>query len=539
MGSSERHCDSAKPTGMHKVVSAATDEEAARMATIAAEEVAEGKAQLAKGKGEAASREDPSCEKLPLSERLPPHVVERARTVFDSLDVNQDDYIEMSELEGYFLTHGLVVTPKFITSVYEAANTDTSDPLNFEEFLQFFHERHKDIRKVFTRLEQHCEEQEVTASAMAKAAHALGYQVSLRSIERMMNVMDRNQDGMLTYAEFEDFLLLLPVRDLDALFEAFSISTSLEQPCVEWSIRQHFPSNDQVITEESIETKLLAGGLAGAISRTATAPIDRVRIIMQSAKVEQPFRDVFRNILQKEGYRGLFRGNAINCAKIAPETATRYALFDFLKARTADNPESVTVLERFAAGGLAGAVAQALIYPFDIARTRISLSTEYKGFFDCVTSVARSEGIGALYKGLGVSTFGIVPYAGIDLAVNSILRDTAVKYYKAREEKPGVFTLLGCGMASGTTALVATYPIGLVRTKLQASGMENAERYHGVMDCIRRTFSAQGLGGFYRGLLPTIVKVVPSQGISYAAFGIISQYLQKEEGDDTSAKHTD
>jgi hypothetical protein len=88
-----------------------------------------------------------------------------------------------------------------------------------------------------------------------------------------------------------------------------------------------------------------------------------------------------------------------------------------------------------------------------------------------MTTVAKTEGVRHLYSGLRISVIGIVPFAGIDLAVNSALREFATKQLEKRKDVhvPSVAVMLGCGMISSTSAMLVTFPLGLIRTRLQVS----------------------------------------------------------------------
>ena len=101
----------------------------------------------------------------------------------------------------------------------------------------------------------------------------------------------------------------------------------------------------------------------------------------------------------------------------------------------------------FAAGSLAGALAQLAIYPLEITKTRLAVSApgEYGGILDCVRTIVRKEGVAAVFAGLGTSTAGIIPYAGTDLAVYSFLKDEYARRHPDTE--PPISVLLGCGAA--------------------------------------------------------------------------------------------
>jgi len=109
-------------------------------------------------------------------------------------------------------------------------------------------------------------------------------------------------------------------------------------------------------------------------------------------------------------------------------------------------------------------------------------------------------------------------FSQIDLSVNSFLKDLISRTYGARGEAPAVSAVLACGMLSSTCGMIVTYPLNLVRTRLQASGMPGTPRYDGALDVVRHTLRSGGIGGLYQGLLPNMLKVLPATSISYAVY---------------------
>lgn len=77
------------------------------------------------------------------------------------------------------------------------------------------------------------------------------------------------------------------------------------------------------------------------------------------------------------------------------------------------------------------------------------------------------------------------------------------------KEEPGVLALLAFGSISGSVGATSVYPLNLVRTRLQASGSSgHPQRYNGIMDAALKTYEGEGWRGFYRGLFPTLAKVI-------------------------------
>ena len=114
-------------------------------------------------------------------------------------------------------------------------------------------------------------------------------------------------------------------------------------------------------------------------------------------------------------------------------------------------------------------------------------------------------------------------YAAIDLACNSILKEIVSQRLDAEGAEPSVPVLLGCGISSSTAAMLATYPINIVRTRLQIAGMEEGAVVPKPWEVVRETMKADGMRGFYRGLLPNMIKVLPATGISYTMFSVVSE----------------
>jgi len=133
--------------------------------------------------------------------------------------------------------------------------------------------------------------------------------------------------------------------------------------------------------------------------------------------------------------------------------------------------------------------------------------------------IFQTEGIRSFYRGLFPSLLGIIPYAGIDLAVYETLKNSYLNYHKNESADPGVFVLLACGTASSTCGQLASYPLSLVRTKLQAQARtRDASSGDDMISVFKKIFREDGPRGLYRGLAPNFMKVVPAVSISYVVY---------------------
>ena len=152
--------------------------------------------------------------------------------------------------------------------------------------------------------------------------------------------------------------------------------------------------------------------------------------------------------IYSQGILAFFRGNGANVLKIAPESAVKFFAYERLKLIVSKDPQKLTGKERFIAGALAGVVAQTAIYPLEVTKTRLAIAPDgtYRGIADCLYKVYKYEGPRSLFRGLGASLSGIVPYAGVDLSVFFTLKEAWVS--SNPDETPGVFILLLMGASS-------------------------------------------------------------------------------------------
>eukprot|EP00877_Chromochloris_zofingiensis_P001924 jgi/Chrzof1/11732/Cz06g07120.t1 len=268
---------------------------------------------------------------------------------------------------------------------------------------------------------------------------------------------------------------------------------------------------------------VFAGGLAGAISRTATAPVDRVKMLLQVQEsqrmtIKQALKMMSAEAVLAGSIKSYFKGNGTNVIKIAPETSIKLTLNDYLKRHVCRNQHQISPWERMVCGGVAGAVAQGMVYPLDTVRTRLAVCSkeEYCSIGKTAMRMARNEGLTSFYRGLVPSMIGILPYAGTDIALFEMFKDELLQRY---DGNPPHIAILGAGMLSSVVAQFVSYPLALIRTRLQAQGVGgNPIKYHGMTDVLVQTIQKEGFLGLYKGLLPNLLKLAPAAGISWYVF---------------------
>jgi solute carrier family 25 phosphate transporter 23/24/25/41 len=261
-----------------------------------------------------------------------------------------------------------------------------------------------------------------------------------------------------------------------------------------------------------------AGAAGGAVSRTATAPLDRMRMLLQVSDSKKLTLRQVSTLMASEpgGISAFFRGNLANVAKIAPENASKLMLYDAYKEALGKKQENISPLEKLAGGAVCGGVAQTSVYPLETARTRLAVSNAgtYNGVAHCLVSVTRNEGMKKLYAGVGPSVAGILPFAGVDMMVFEQLK--SLLYDQYGHTSPPPYAILAAGVGSSSVAQLVSYPLYLVRTRLQADGLQGRSKYTGVLSVVTRTASEEGVLAFWKGLTPNLIKLAPAAGISWA-----------------------
>ncbi|XP_017160892.1 calcium-binding mitochondrial carrier protein SCaMC-3 isoform X4 [Poecilia reticulata] len=270
--------------------------------------------------------------------------------------------------------------------------------------------------------------------------------------------------------------------------------------------------------------QLMAGVMAGSVSRTGTAPLDRLKVFRQvhgSSDFRGSALSGFKYMLNEGGPWSLWRGNGVNVLKIAPETAIKFSAYEQIKTvmRGHDESRTLRLHERFVAGSLAGATAQTIIYPMEVLKTRLNLrkTGQFTGIADCAKQILQREGVAAFYKGYVPNMLSIVPYAGIDLAVYETLKLSWLNRNTGLSD-PGVMVLLGCGAVSSTCGMLASYPLALVRTRMQAQASVKGSPKLSMLSLLRNIVTQEGIAGLYRGISPNLLKIVPAVSVSYVVY---------------------
>jgi solute carrier family 25 (adenine nucleotide translocator) protein 4/5/6/31 len=267
----------------------------------------------------------------------------------------------------------------------------------------------------------------------------------------------------------------------------------------------------------------LTGGIAAAISKTTVAPIERVKLLLQTQDANPRIMsgeiprytgvvNCFSRVAKEQGIGSLWRGNMANVIRYFPTQAFNFAFKDTIKKifpKTDIKKEFLKALGvNIASGGLAGAGSLLIVYPLDLARTRLAADVggadgkrEFNGLGDCLSKIAKRGGPMALYQGFGVSVQGIIVYRGAYFG----LYDSAKNLLLGEGSNATFLYKFAIAQVVTTVSGIISYPFDTVRRRLMMqSGGEKI--YNGTLDCWRKIARDEGTGAFFKGAFSNVLR---------------------------------
>lgn len=280
--------------------------------------------------------------------------------------------------------------------------------------------------------------------------------------------------------------------------------------------------------------RLFSGAVAGAVSRTAVAPLETIRTHLMVGSGGASTTEVFRDIMKHEGWKGLFRGNLVNVIRVAPARAVELFVFETVNKKLTPKlgeDSKIPIPASLLAGACAGVSQTLLTYPLELVKTRLTIQRGvYKGILDAFVKIIREEGPTELYRGLAPSLIGVVPYA----ATNYFAYDSLRKAYRkmVKKESIGNVETLLIGSLAGALSSTATFPLEVARKHMQVGAVGGRAVYKNMLHALVCILEQEGLAGWYRGLGPSCLKLVPAAGISFMCYEACKKILVENNNED-------
>ncbi|DBA83687.1 TPA: hypothetical protein ACH3X1_006230 [Trebouxia sp. C0004] len=254
-----------------------------------------------------------------------------------------------------------------------------------------------------------------------------------------------------------------------------------------------------------------AGAVSGAIGKTITAPLDRVKLLLQTSgglqkgAVRQAVRKggVWQALVaigRTEGIKGYWKGNVPQILRVVPYSATQLYSYEVLKKRFQNEKGELSISSRLAAGGLAGMVATLVTYPLDTLRLRIAVDPSMRGIRGASAALFREGSYSAFFRGLTASLIGIAPYMALELASYDLMPSDVPAFAK--------------GFTAALFATSICYPLDTVRRQIQLQSVGAL----GARQALHNILQRDGVPGLYKGFLPNALKNLPNKGVKLATF---------------------
>jgi len=282
-------------------------------------------------------------------------------------------------------------------------------------------------------------------------------------------------------------------------------------------------------TESNFAIDFAAGGVSAALAKTCTAPIERVKLVIQTQDANPRIMsgeiprytgivNCFSRLASEQGVGSFWRGNFTNVIRYFPTQAFNFAFKDSIKKvfpkYSPKDQFGMFFAVNMASGALAGAGSLCIVYPLDYARTRLASDVgkgqpEFAGLADCLRKTA-AKGPSALYNGFGVSVIGIIPYRGVYFGMFDSLREK--NPYKRDTGVAGVLSKFAIAQATAITAGYASYPFDTVRRRLQMQSNKPRDQwlYSGTADCFSKVLKKEGPTAFFKGAGANALRTVGS-----------------------------
>jgi solute carrier family 25 (adenine nucleotide translocator) protein 4/5/6/31 len=258
----------------------------------------------------------------------------------------------------------------------------------------------------------------------------------------------------------------------------------------------------------------LMGGVSAAVSKTAVAPIERVKLLLQLQAVkkdipeDKKFKgiiDCFKRVNSEQGFVSFWRGNLANVIRYFPTQALNFAFKDTFKVWLCPfDPKTqfwMFFAGNMASGGAAGACSLMFVYPLDFARTRLATdvgkgaSREFNGLIDCAKKIYTADGIHGLYRGFGISVVGIIAYRACYFGGF----DTGKSYMFEDAKKASFFAMWAFAQTVTVVSGIISYPLDTVRRRLMMQSGEKEMIYNGTIDCFKKVYKEGGYQAFFKG----------------------------------------
>ncbi|KAK9097713.1 hypothetical protein Syun_024758 [Stephania yunnanensis] len=279
--------------------------------------------------------------------------------------------------------------------------------------------------------------------------------------------------------------------------------------------------------------EFVSGALAGAMTKAVLAPLETIRTRMVVGVGSRNIAGSFMEVIEQQGWQGLWTGNGVNMLRIIPTQAIELGTFECVTRAVASAQEdlrqngspkleigkfsidlSFPWVSPVAVGGAAAGFFSTLAcHPLEVLKDRLTVSPEaYPSVSVALSKMYGEGGIGALYAGIGPTLIGMLPYSTCYYFMYETLKNSYCRAMKKKSLSRSDMLLVGA--VSGLTASTISFPLEVARKRLMVGSLQGKCPVN-MAAALSEIVRQEGLGGLYRGWGASSLKVMPSSGITW------------------------
>lgn len=281
---------------------------------------------------------------------------------------------------------------------------------------------------------------------------------------------------------------------------------------------------------------LFAGAVGGVAQVLIGQPFDIVKVRLQTTTQYSSALDAATKIYKNEGALAFYKGTLTPLIGIGACVSVQFGGFHYARrafeARNLEKTGSgdLSYAQYYAAGAFAGITNTVLSSPIEHIRIRLQTQPHgaarlYDGPIDCIKKLTAHEGIRGVYRGTAVTLMREANAYGAWFAAFEYMmnKDAERNQIKRDEISTGKVALYG-GLA-GEALWLWSYPFDVIKSKMQTDGFGETQKYRNMRDCFAQTFKAEGLGGFWRGIGPTLLRAMPVSAGTFATVELTMRFI--------------